>query len=342
MAKAKDLTGQKFGKLTAIANTGIRGGGGLEWICIGNIRDFLITTEVWNRRSTDHVRLSHRCRAIEGYQSGNHRCHPDIKIGIHLMRGASNHNLCEGVVGTDIGVYGIDGTQVKYTVQYLLSGTTTKLAPDGTFYAGVGDRPISSYIYIEGYIPANRSTRTLVSDESQNVLVCYYNAPAAPAGTAAGGAAAGAAVAGAGAAVAGANAAGGAANAAAAGANAANPVQANPANPTVAGANAVNPNAAAPAPAPQQQYAQTEDILDLDVPLAAPEGSALPSSAPAVPAISAPPVIQPQDANKTGLPNWALVGGGVVGVGLIALLYWYLLFYRKKKKYADIDDLFRD
>ena len=34
MAKAKDLTGQKFGKLTAIANTGIRGGGGLEWVCI--------------------------------------------------------------------------------------------------------------------------------------------------------------------------------------------------------------------------------------------------------------------------------------------------------------------
>ena len=240
-----------------------------------------------------------------------------------------------------IGVYGIDGTQVKYTVQYLLSGTTTKLAPDGTFYAGVGDRPISSYIYIEGYIPANRSTRTLVSDESQNVLVCYYNAPSAPAATTTGGAA-GAAVAGAGAAVAGANAAGGAANAAANGANAANPVQANPANPTVAGANAVNPNAAAPAPAPQQQYAQTEDILDLDVPLAAPEGSALPSAAPAIPAVSAPPVIQPQDANKTGLPTWALVGGGVVGVGLIALLYWYLLFYRKKKKYADIDDLFRE
>lgn len=73
-----------------------------------------------------------------------------------------------------------------------------------------------------------------------------------------------------------------------------------------------------------------------------PQRQLLPSAAPAVPAISAPPVIQPQDANKTGLPNWALVGGGVVGVGLIALLYWYLLFYRKKKEYADIDDLFRE
>ena len=238
-----------------------------------------------------------------------------------------------------VAVYGIDGTQVRYTVQYLLNGTTTQLASSGTFYAGVGDRPVSSYIYIDGYVPYRRTTRTIVADESQNVLYCYYTAPAAATTTttAGGGAAAGAAVAGAGAAVAGANAAGGAANAAAAGANAANPVQANPANPTVAGANAVNPNAAAPAP---QQYAQTEDILDLDVPLAAPEGSALPSSAPVVPAVSAPPVIQPQNANPTGLPNWALLGGGAVGVGLIALLYWYLLFYRKKKKYADIDDLF--
>ena len=249
-----------------------------------------------------------------------------------------------GVIPADrdqdfVAVYGISGTEVQYQVQYLLYGTTTKLASDGFFFAGVGDRPVSSYIYIEGYVPYLRTTKTIVADESQNVLYAYYTAT--PTETTTTTAAAGAAVAGAGAAVAGGNAAGGAANAAAAGANAANPVQANPAAPAnpgvaVAGANAVNPNAAAPA---QQQYAQTEDILDLDVPLAAPEGSAAPV-APAAPAVSAPPVVQPQDSNKTGLPTWALVGGGAVGVGLIALLYWYLLFYRKKKKYADIDDLF--
>ena len=242
-----------------------------------------------------------------------------------------------------VAVFGVKGSEVAYTVRYMVYGTTTQL-DQRTFYAGIGDRPISSYIYIDGYVPYLRSQKTLVADPSQNILFCYYTAPAAPAATTT--AAAGAAVAGAGAAVAGGNAAGGAANAAAAGANAANPVQANPANPgqanatnpgvAVAGANAVNPNAAAPA---QQQYAQTEDILDLDVPLAAPEGSAAPV-APAAPAVSAPPVVQPQTSNKTGLPTWALVGGGAVGVGLIALLYWYLLFYRKKKKYADIDDLF--
>ena len=85
-----------------------------------------------------------------------------------------------------VAVYGIAGTEVKYTVQYLLNGTTTKLAQDGTFYAGVGDRPISSYIYIEGYQPYRRSTKTLVADESQNVLFCYYT----PNATGGGGAAA--------------------------------------------------------------------------------------------------------------------------------------------------------
>ena len=33
-----------------------------------------------------------------------------------------------------------------------------------------------------------------------------------------------------------------------------------------------------------------------------------------------------------------LIAGLVLLVGLIAMLYWYLLFYRKKKKYASIND----
>ena len=40
------------------------------------------------------------------------------------------------------------------------------------------------------------------------------------------------------------------------------------------------------------------------------------------------------------LPNWALIAGMVLLVGLIAMLYWYLLFYRKKKKYASIGEDF--
>ena len=235
-----------------------------------------------------------------------------------------------GVVATKdvdyIAVYGIDGTQVKYTVQYLLNGTTTKLHADGTFYAGVGDRPISSYIYIEGYQPYRRSTKTLVADESQNVLICYYTAIPTGGGTtttttaAAAGAGAGAANANVN------NAAGTNAAANAAGANAANPAGVN-----AAGANTVNPGANTP---PAQQYQQTEDILDLDVPLAEPDlggGSAGTALIPTV-----PQVIEP-GTNDMRLPSWALIGGAVVLMGLIATLYWYLLFYRKSKKYANFD-----
>ena len=223
-----------------------------------------------------------------------------------------------------MAVYGIRGTEVQYTVQYLQYGTTRKLAADGIFYAGVGDRPISSYIYIEGYQPYLRSQKTLVADESQNVLFCYYTAiPAATTTTTTTGG--GAAVAGGGAAV-----AAGAANAA--GANAAKPAGgANAANPA-GGANAANPanpagGAANPAPA-VPQYQQTEDILDLDVPLAAPDfGPTVGQQA--VP--NAPKVIEP--TQRSPLPNWMLIAGVVVLVGLISMLYWYLLFYRKRKRF---------
>ena len=34
----------------------------------------------------------------------------------------------------------------------------------------------------------------------------------------------------------------------------------------------------------------------------------------------------------------ALIAGAVLLVGLISVLYWYLLFYRKKKKYASFNE----
>ena len=51
-----------------------------------------------------------------------------------------NYEQYPGSAPTDrdrdyVAVYGIRGTEVRYTVQYLLYNTTTKLAPDGVFYA---------------------------------------------------------------------------------------------------------------------------------------------------------------------------------------------------------------
>ena len=50
----------------------------------------------------------------------------------------------------------------------------------------------------------------------------------------------------------------------------------------------------------------------------------------------APKVIESTQHSR--LPNWALIAGMVVLVGLISMLYWYLLFYRKKKKYASVNE----
>ena len=70
--------------------------------------------------------------------------------------------------------YGIKGAEVSYIVRYLEYGTDTVLAEEQTFYADPGDKPVSSYIYIEGYQPYRRTTKTLVEDASQNVLFAYY------------------------------------------------------------------------------------------------------------------------------------------------------------------------
>ena len=70
------------------------------------------------------------------------------------------------------------------------------------------------------------------------------------------------------------------------------------------------------------------------MPLAEPEIGSGSSGTSLIPTV--PQVIEPS-SNDMRLPSWALIGGAVVLMGLIATLYWYLLFYRKSKKYANFD-----
>ena len=170
-----------------------------------------------------------------------------------------------------IVVYGVKGRVIRY-LEY---GTNTVLAEEQTFYADPGDKPVSSYIYIEGYQPYLRTTKTLVEDESQNVLFAYYTAIPAPAAAAAGGGGGGGGGAAAGGnANAGANANAGNGNAGANAnandnANANANANANTDNNANAAAGTDNNNTAATQPTtPPQAYAQLEDIQDLDVPLA--------------------------------------------------------------------------
>ena len=208
--------------------------------------------------------------------------------------------------------YGIKGQQVEYYVRYVDANGNDLADPSGPFYANVGDRVYVAYLEISGYRPdAYNKVRTLTEDYT--FVFVYTRVPASgggggtPTPTDGGG--------GGGGAVAGGAAANGNANA-----NAADNPNANPAE---------NPNTPAQPAAP----AEPLELIDEDaVPLAVP-------NIPGVGSISVPNAPQVIEPNQHGrIPNWMLIAGMVLLVGLIATLYWYLLFYRKKKKYARIND----
>ncbi|MEZ3486029.1 MAG: hypothetical protein K1W22_05385 [Lachnospiraceae bacterium] len=74
--------------------------------------------------------------------------------------------------------YGILGDAVMYTVEYV-DEAGNSLAPAGTYYGNVGDRPVVAFTYIEGYQPQTYNlTGTLDSDASKNVFRFIYTAAA--------------------------------------------------------------------------------------------------------------------------------------------------------------------
>ena len=118
------------------------------------------------------------------------------------------------------------------------------------------------------------------------------------------------------------------------------------ANAENTGGEAAAENAAAAQQAQQpaqQSYAQLEDIMDLDVPLASFDdivgstGSSG-SSGSSEPSIeSGSPAVIEENTKPRGMTKGLLIFFVVLFFCLIDLLYWYLLFYRKKKKYADVE-----
>lgn len=228
--------------------------------------------------------------------------------------------------------YGVKNNLVTYYVQYVDTNgnniAPAELVPggqSGPFVANSGDKVYVAYIEIPGYQPdAYNKAKTLTSDYT--FVFVYSRTPATTTTTTTttttgGGGGGGVAVAG-----------GAAANAAAnANANAAN-------NPNANNPAANNPNANTPtdntnnATQPVTPAAPVELIDEDEVPLAVP-------NIPGVGTVSVPNAPQVIEPNQHGrIPNWALIAGMVVLVGLIAILYWYLLFYRKKKKYASVND----
>ena len=95
--------------------------------------------------------------------------------GYHI----SGHEELVGslVVDSDLDLvasYGIKGDTVAYTVRYETADGTT-LAPARTNYGNPGDKPVVSYVYVEGYQPQARNlTKTLTANAADNVLRFVY------------------------------------------------------------------------------------------------------------------------------------------------------------------------
>ena len=219
--------------------------------------------------------------------------------------------------------YGIKGTQVEYYVRYVDASGADLADPNGPFYANVGDRVYVAYLEISGYQPdAYNKVRTLTDDYTFEFV--YTRVPTGGGGG--GGTGGGGGGGGGGAAVAGGAAANGnAAN------NAANNQNANNQN-----ANNQNPNNPVNNPDNGTQPAAPAAPLELI------DEDAVPLAVPNIPGVgtvsvpNAPQVIEPNQHGR--IPNWMLIAGAVLLVGLISVLYWYLLFYRKKKKYASFNE----
>lgn len=70
--------------------------------------------------------------------------------------------------------YGLKGSSVAYTVNFV-DEDGAEIYPSVTYYGNVGDKPVVSYQYIEGYqSQAYNVTKTLAEDPAENVFTFTY------------------------------------------------------------------------------------------------------------------------------------------------------------------------
>lgn len=121
---------------------------------------------------------------------------PESKYYIKGIREAGHDELANASfpVTEDkqfVVAYGLKGDQTHYTVNFV-DGAGNQLAESVTLEANVGDKPVVSSQYIEGYKPdAWNKTKTLGKNEAANVFTFVY-APVADTSGIAGGEEAGA------------------------------------------------------------------------------------------------------------------------------------------------------
>lgn len=76
--------------------------------------------------------------------------------------------------------YGLEGSAVGYTVNYQ-SAAGAPIAQSSTYYGSIGDMPVISYLYVDGYTPREYTlSRPLSANEAENVFTFVYDAIVVP------------------------------------------------------------------------------------------------------------------------------------------------------------------
>ena len=205
-------------------------------------------------------------------------------------------------------VYGIRGTQVQYTL-VCYEGNTDNVLRVEYYYGDAGDKGVVVTLpYIEGWVPP--SEQAIIPEVQEGIVYSarytrYVTTTTVIEGGGGGG--------------------GG------------NP---NP-NPDT---TPTQPEVVAPAPPipPIENIPEVIYINENNTPLAEFEDVEGPGGGLALPEVTPSPsptsIITIDGNGKISLPPWAIYSTiGLLAV-MIGLLYWYLLFYRKKKKYASMNE----
>ena len=70
--------------------------------------------------------------------------------------------------------YGIKGSDVPYTINYLEVGSNKVLRKAETYYGNDGDKPAVAYLYVEGYVPQYEVVTGTIKAGSDNKWTFYY------------------------------------------------------------------------------------------------------------------------------------------------------------------------
>lgn len=183
--------------------------------------------------------------------------------------------------------YGIPGNEVALTIR-CTTADGTDLGVQEIFYGEPNSTILIKTPYVEGYRPSANFATARLGTSNRTESVVYYPTTTTTTTTV----------------IQTGGAAGGNANA-------------------NAGANAGTGNPAGNQPTAAQEFPETQEIVDLDVPLAGGSGS---NSA------NFPSILGRTEKSSRLIPKWRIILVVLLLFCVVSVVYWYLLFFRKKKQ----------